>query len=62
VTVRISPENSNRTFGGYGADSDIIVSSVKAYVSALNRMISSLGIGDVAPEGEVATVGLSSTS
>ena len=61
VTVRISPENSNRTFGGYGADSDIIVSSVKAYVAALNRMIASMGMGDLEPEGEAATVGLTST-
>ena len=61
VTVRISPEGSNRTFGGYGADSDIIVSSVKAYVAALNRMIASMGLGDFAPEGEVATVGLVSS-
>ncbi len=58
VTVRISPAGSPRTFGGYGADSDIVVSSVKAYVAALNRMISSIGLGDLAPEGEVATVGL----
>ncbi len=61
VTVRITPANSNRTFGGYGADSDIIVSSVKAYVAALNRMITSLGLGDVLPEGDVATVGLVSS-
>ena len=58
VTVRIKPEGSSRSFGGYGADSDIVVSSVKAYVAALNRMISSLGLGDVAPEREVATVGI----
>ena len=61
VTVRISPIDSPRTFGGYGADSDIVVSSVKAYVAALNRMISSLGLGDMAPEGEAATVGLSAS-
>ena len=58
VTVRISPENSNRTFGGYGADSDIVVSSVKAYVAALNRLIASIGLGDLEPEGDVATVGI----
>ena len=61
VTVRISPVGSPRTFGGYGADSDIVVSSVKAYVAALNRMISNLGLGDMAPEGDVATVGLVSS-
>ncbi len=59
VTVRIAPKGGNRTFGGYGADSDIVVSSVKAYVAALNRMIASMGSDDVAPEGDVAMVGLS---
>ena len=62
VTVRISPENSERTFGGYGADGDIIVASVKAYMAALNRMIASIGLGDVQPEGDVATVGITSAS
>ena len=62
VTVRISPRNSGRSFGGYGADSDIIVSSVKAYVAALNRLIASIGLGDVEPEGDVATVGISFSS
>jgi 2-isopropylmalate synthase len=57
VTVRIQPPHSERTFGGYGADSDIIVSSVKAYLAALNRMIAGMGLGDVQPEGDAATVG-----
>ncbi|MCY3581893.1 MAG: 2-isopropylmalate synthase, partial [Chloroflexi bacterium] len=59
VTVRIAPTGGSRTFGGYGAHSDIVVSSVKAYVAALNRMIASLGSADVAPEGDIAVVGLS---
>jgi len=62
VTVRISPESSNRTFGGYGADADIIVASVKAYMAALNRMIAGIGLGDVQPEGDAATVGISSAT
>ena len=62
VTVRISPEGSNRTFGGYGADSDIVVSSVKAYIAALNRMIASMGMGDIVPEGDAATVGLQTSA
>lgn len=51
VTVRI--ENSSgqsilsaqsemeqlRTFGGYGADTDIVVASAKAYLAALNKML-----------------------
>ncbi len=61
VTVRISPENSNRVFGGYGADTDVVVSSVKAYVAALNRMIAGMGLGEMAPEGDVATVGIASS-
>jgi 2-isopropylmalate synthase len=62
VTVRISPPESQRTFGGYGAHSDVIVASVKAYLTALNRMIAALGHGSVAPEGDAATVGLKSKS
>jgi len=62
VTVRISPVNSTRTFGGYGADGDIIVASVKAYMAALNRMIAGIGLGDVEPEGDAATVGITSLS
>jgi 2-isopropylmalate synthase len=58
VTVRISPENDGRSFGGYGADGDIIVASVKAYLAALNRMLAALGYGDVEPEGDAATVGI----
>ncbi len=61
VTVRISPEGSNRTFGGYGADSDVVVSSVKAYVAALNRMISSGSFGESAAKRAVATVGIASS-
>ncbi|MFZ5808911.1 MAG: 2-isopropylmalate synthase [Chloroflexota bacterium] len=53
VTVRLQAEDSNiperaspqngkthiRTFGGYGADTDIIVAAAKAYVAALNKLI-----------------------
>jgi 2-isopropylmalate synthase len=50
VTVRIQdlesssldPQKENeqlRTYGGYGADSDIVVASAKAYLSALNKML-----------------------
>ena len=55
VTVRI--ENSDlpvvthaqnetgqpHTFGGYGADTDIIVASIKAYLSAVNKMLVASG-------------------
>jgi len=53
VTVRLMAENGSsikrtspqsgqvqkRTFGGYGADTDIIVASAKAYLSALNKLM-----------------------
>jgi len=53
VTVRLVAENgalmrrtspqsghsSRRSFGGYGADTDIIVASAKAYLSALNKLL-----------------------
>ncbi len=57
VTVRIAaPGEDKRSFGGYGADSDIVVASVKAYLAALNRMIAVQGYGTRQPEGEAATV------
>ncbi len=44
VTVRIQgdgelAEGEPRIFGGHGADTDIIVASAKAYMSALNKLI-----------------------
>jgi 2-isopropylmalate synthase len=51
VTVRIKPQDGQptinaqnelehmRIYGGYGADTDIIVASVKAYISALNKLV-----------------------
>jgi 2-isopropylmalate synthase len=63
VTVRIAGNaDDKRSFGGYGADSDIVVASVKAYLAALNRMVIVMGQGERKPEGEVATVGIKSTS
>ncbi|MBL8155632.1 MAG: 2-isopropylmalate synthase, partial [Anaerolineae bacterium] len=57
VTVRISPaEDEKRSFGGYGADSDIVVASVKAYLAAVNRMVAVMGLAGQKPEGEVSTV------
>jgi 2-isopropylmalate synthase len=58
VTVRISTPDGSRSFGGYGADKDVIVSSVKAYLGALNRMIAGVGLGERKPEGDAATVAL----
>jgi 2-isopropylmalate synthase len=57
VTVRIRrDENGRRTFGGHGADTDIIVASAKAYLSALNKMLAYTGYADRQPEGEAATI------
>jgi 2-isopropylmalate synthase len=52
VTIRIQPENGEayttnpqtgahvaRTFSGYGASTDIIVASARAYMSALNKLM-----------------------
>jgi 2-isopropylmalate synthase len=51
VTVRIKSENPGltldaqkeidqpRTYGGYGADTDIVVASAKAYLAAINKML-----------------------
>ena len=38
VTIRIS-DDLGQIFSGRGSDSDIVVSSAKAYVNAINRMI-----------------------
>jgi 2-isopropylmalate synthase len=55
VTVRIQGRNGQssldaqkevdqpRTFGGHGADTDIIVASVKAYLAAVNKMLVATG-------------------
>lgn len=55
VTVRIQGKNGHytldaqteveqpRTFGGHGADTDIIVASVKAYIAALNKLLIATG-------------------
>jgi 2-isopropylmalate synthase len=57
VTVRIASQgDEGRTFGGYGADTDIIVASAKAYVAALNRMLTVLGTDELLPEGSAAAV------
>ena len=51
VTVRIQGSNGShslnaqkeveqpRTYGGHGADTDIVVASVKAYLAALNKLL-----------------------
>ena len=64
VTVRIkSPSDGRgkgRVFGGYGADTDVIVASAKAYVAALNRMLAAIGTKYTAGEGSPATLRVSS--
>lgn len=65
VTVRIAPSEPlaeteiTRTFGGYGADSDIVVASARAYLSALNRLVSAVGMEGVQAEPGTAIVGVS---
>jgi 2-isopropylmalate synthase len=46
---RTMPQNGQvrlRTFGGYGADTDILVASAKAYLSALNKLLAASGRGE----------------
>jgi 2-isopropylmalate synthase len=46
-TVAYNETERTRTFGGYGADTDIIVASAKAYLAALNKLLlTQKGIGD----------------
>ncbi len=57
VTVRIAAQNGpSRTFGGYGADTDIIMASAKAYLAALNRMLVVKGSQFSQPEGESSAI------
>jgi 2-isopropylmalate synthase len=46
VHQRTSPQTGRRqprTFGGHGADTDIIVASAKAYLTALNKLLVASG-------------------
>lgn len=47
IPKRKSPQHKNflqpRTFGGHGVDTDIIVASAKAYLSALNKLLIASG-------------------
>jgi len=46
IHQRTSPQSGQqlpRTFGGHGADTDIIVASAKAYLSALNKLVVASG-------------------
>jgi 2-isopropylmalate synthase len=46
IPQRTSPQNGEiraRTFGGYGADTDIIVASAKAYLAAVNKLLFATG-------------------
>jgi len=66
VTVRIEGTDSSigaqseiaqlRTYGGYGADTDIIVASAKAYLSALNKIL--VATGQFGPKEDPAQVSL----
>ena len=71
VTVRLEPENGSvpertspqsgevhkRTFGGFGAHTDIIVAGAKAYLSALNKLLVASGrYGEVESATEVGAL------
>ena len=70
VTVRIQSNDGQhkldaqkevdqpRTFGGHGADTDIIVASAKAYLSAVNKMLVATGVrgGDEESASEVGVM------
>ncbi len=54
LTVGLQPDQDTpRTFGGYGADTDIVVASAKAYLSALNKML--VASGKFGPPEKTAT-------
>ncbi len=47
-----SERSTPRTFGGYGADTDIVVASAKAYLSALNKSL--VASGEYGPAEKVS--------
>jgi 2-isopropylmalate synthase len=69
VTVRLEAQNGSshqrtspqsgfaqpRTFGGHGADTDIIVASARAYLTALNKVLIASGQYDLEPEETAET-------
>jgi 2-isopropylmalate synthase len=62
VTIRIEADVSGgnggarrRVYSGRGADTDIIVASAKAYVSALNKLIGARRQRSVPPEAGAVT-------
>jgi 2-isopropylmalate synthase len=57
VTIRIATLDGSRSVGGYAANDDVIVASVRAYLTALNRMLTVIGYGDQKPEGDAAMLG-----
>ncbi len=50
-----------RTFGGHGADTDIIVASAKAYLAALNKLLVAYGVEGSQPEQAAKLVSIGST-
>ncbi|MEE9296890.1 MAG: 2-isopropylmalate synthase [Phycisphaerae bacterium] len=66
VTVRIRGGGENpRTFSGHGADTDILVASAKAYVSAINKLARARQAGKPVPpeaalESETKEIGVES--
>ncbi len=69
VTVRVESSNGqhtfdaqdetehSRTFGGHGADTDIIVASAKAYLSALNKLlVATGGYGEAEKTAQIETI------
>ncbi len=43
VTVRLKSPDGKRSVGGYGADTDVILASAQAYLSAVNRVLDARG-------------------
>jgi len=41
VTVRLKSPDGKRSVGGYGADTDVILASARAYLAAVNRVLDS---------------------
>ena len=58
VTVRLASLDGKRGVGGYGADTDVILASAQAYLSAINRSLAARGDRT----GAAASTGISAAS
>ena len=56
VTVRLQSPDGKRSVGGYGADTDVILASAQAYLTAVNRVLDTKDDGSALPAATAVPV------